>query len=186
MPASGPTPAHLRGAFVGAASGSVSIAAHAAGGGTVTPGCSSTALLLAGCALAGALAFALRPERGPVSLLPLLALGQTIGHSALTAGPGHQHSAAPSAPMLVAHLLAIPIGAVLIHSAERAVRYAISRLTNALRDPTVHGFLFPRAVRVPESDRRAARHPLLSSGSGTRGPPPLPIRFSRSAAHRPV
>ncbi|WP_245665132.1 hypothetical protein [Nocardia sienata] len=174
MPASGPTPAHLRGAFVGAASGTVSVAAHAAGGGVVTLGFSATALLLAGCALAGALAFSLRPGHGPVPLMALLALGQTAGHSALATAPEHQHAAAPSAPMLAAHLLAIPVGAILIHTAERALRHAVSRLRKALREHTFRGFSFPHAVAVAESDHRAARRPLLSSGPGTRGPPLLP------------
>lgn len=174
MPASGPTPAHLRGAFVGAASATVSIAAHAAGGGAVTLGCSATALLSAGCALAGALALSLRPGHGPVPLMALLALGQTIGHTALTAAPGHHHGVIPNAPMLAAHLLAIPVGAVLIHTAERAVRWAVSRLKKVLRGRAFRGLPCPCAVAVAESDQRAARRPLLSSGSGTRGPPPLP------------
>ncbi|WP_433490216.1 hypothetical protein [Nocardia grenadensis] len=174
MPASGPTPAHLRGAFVGAASATVSIAAHAAGGGVVTLGCTATVLLSAGCALAGALAFSLRPGHGPVSLMALLALGQTIGHSALAVAPGHHHGVIPNAPMLAAHLLAIPVGAVLIHTAERAVRWAVSRLQKALREHAFRGFSLPRATAVAESDQPAARHPLLSSGSGTRGPPLLP------------
>lgn len=107
--------------------------------------------------------------------MTLLALGQTIGHSALAAAPGHRHGSAATAPMLVAHLLAIPVGALLIHTAERAVRYAVSRLKRAVRGPAVRDVAFPRTVAVPESNHQSARRLLLSSGPGTRGPPQLAV-----------
>ncbi|NUS95074.1 MAG: hypothetical protein HOQ36_22140 [Nocardia sp.] len=175
------TRARLRGAFVGAASGTVSIAAHAIGGGTVTLGHSATALLLGGCAIAGALATTLRTRRGPVPLPVLLVFGQVIGHSALAAAPGHQHGSASTAPMLMAHLLAIPVGALLIHAAERAAGYAISRLKKALHGSFARSVVLPRAALVPRSTHRPVRRLLLCSGAGTRGPPLPVVRFSLTA-----
>lgn len=73
--------------------------------------------------------------------------------------------------MLVAHLVAIPVGAVLIHAAEHAIRYAVSRLKRAVRGPAVGGITFVRVVAVPKPYHRPVRRLLLSSGLGTRGPP---------------
>ncbi|GGK91603.1 hypothetical protein [Nocardia jinanensis] len=172
MATPGPTCPRLRGVFAGAAAGVVSIAAHAFGGGALAPGTSTVALLLAGCAITGALATATRPGRGPMPLMALLALGQAIGHTALVTAPGHHHGALSTATMLMAHLLAIPVGALLIHTAERAVRYAVSRLKRTLRRAGCREISFRRTVIVPAGEHRPARLLLLSSGPGTRGPPP--------------
>ncbi|MGW5381082.1 hypothetical protein [Nocardia sp. NPDC003963] len=166
----GPTSTRIRGVFVGSAVGAVSIAAHAFGGGTFAAGSAAIALLLAGCAIAGALATVARPG-GPIALMASLALGQAFGHTALAAAPGHEHGGSSTAPMLSAHLVAIPVGALLIRIAERAIRYAVSRLTIALRQPICHELPTPRPVVAPEAERGPHRLLLLASGPGTRGPP---------------
>ncbi|NEW37397.1 hypothetical protein GV794_24405 [Nocardia cyriacigeorgica] len=164
----------MRGAFVGSASGAVSIAAHALGGGVVTPGSPSVTLLLGACALIGMVARALPVRPGSAQVMLLLTAGQAIGHLALTAAPGHHHGSGSAAIMLVAHLLAIPVGAVLIHGAEQAARRAVSSvhravaaLCTALAAPPPWA---PRSLAT-SADPLIPPRPLLTSGAGTRGPP---------------
>ncbi|WP_433654135.1 hypothetical protein ACQPW1_25990 [Nocardia sp. CA-128927] len=125
--------ARLRGAFVGSASGAVSIAAHALGGGTVSPGQSSTGLLIAACTIVGVVVGTRRARFGVSEVMVLLAIGQAAGHVALTMSPGHHHSTGMTSVMVAAHLAAIPIGAVLIRGAEIALVRAISAADRAVR-----------------------------------------------------
>lgn len=168
------TVARVRGAFVGSASGAVSIAAHAVGGGTVSSAQSPIAVLIAACTMTGVVVGVRRSSYGVAEIMVLLAIGQTIGHLALTTAPGHQHSGGMSAVMLAAHLAAIPLGALLIHDAERAVRQAISAANQAVRAlcaaPAVP---FELAYSVPVGALTAPLRLLRSSGFGRRGPPPL-------------
>ncbi|MBF6170601.1 hypothetical protein IU476_03855 [Nocardia blacklockiae] len=133
----------MRGASVGAAAGVVSIAAHALGGGMVTPGSAAVALLVAACTLIGVLVAA--AGGGLPRLLVLLA----VGHGALSVAPGHCHPAVFSPGMLVAHLVAVPVGAVAVRGAEVALRRVLSRVWRVV----------------------GARRLLWSSGVGRRGPP---------------
>ncbi|WP_280478351.1 hypothetical protein [Nocardia cyriacigeorgica] len=176
MCSSGPAAASLRGAFVGSACGAVSIAAHAVGGGAVAPGSSSVTLLLAACALIGVLTRALPLRPGLAQVMVLLTAGQAVGHLALTAGPGHQHGSHSAALMLATHLIAIPIGAVLIRGAELAARRAVSRVHRAVA--RLCAVLLAPAPSAPnclvaDTDPLIPPRPLLTSGRGTRGPPAL-------------
>ncbi|MFD0366258.1 hypothetical protein ACFQZZ_32895 [Nocardia sp. GCM10030253] len=164
--------ARLRGAFVGSASGAVSIAAHGLGGGTVSLDQSTLALLLAACALVGTVVTSLRTRHSVVEVMAMLAVGQTIGHTALSVSSGHHHGMHNGAAMLIAHLSAIPVGAVLIHGAERAIRCAASSARRIV-DALGHGLLAPcaLAVAVPLGPAPTPKRLLLSSGIGTRGPP---------------
>ncbi len=100
----------------------------------------------------------------------LLAVGQTIGHLALSIAPGHHHPVAGSG-MLAAHLVAIPVGATVIRAAETGMRRAITsvcRFVLAWVAPMpAHG---PARI-VTTEDRIAVRRLLVSSGIGRRGPP---------------
>lgn len=124
--------ARLRGAFVGSASGAVSIAAHALAGGTVSPGRSALALLLAACTLTGAVVASMRTRHGVVEVMAMLAIGQTVGHLALSMSAGHHHSTHTGGAMLMAHLITIPVGGLLIHSAQRAITGAASSAVRAV------------------------------------------------------
>lgn len=174
MPTPGSTVAQLRGAFVGGVSAAVSIAAHAVGGGTVTPGQSSIALLLAGCTVTGVFAGRASSRFGLMRVMALLAGGQALGHTALTLAPGHQHSTGGAAAMLAAHLIAIPVGALLIHAAERALVCVVSRLRRSFH---VLRTLAPTpcspVVVLLESNLPAPHELFLGRGLGTRGPPPV-------------
>lgn len=162
----------MRGLFVGAASGAVAIAAHALGGGAVSPDRSSITLLIAACAVVGTAIASTRVRRGASELAVLLAAGQTIGHLAMTMSPEHHHGPHMTAHMLVAHLIAIPSGAVLIRAAELAIARAASSVRRTLSVlytvPLVATRLpLVRAARLAPG----ARWFLVGSGVGTRGPP---------------
>ncbi|WP_280430317.1 hypothetical protein [Nocardia brasiliensis] len=167
--------ARVRGAFVGSASGAVSIAAHAVGGGTVSATQSPLVLLIAACTGVGVLVGVRRNRYGVAEIMGLLAIGQAVGHLALTAAPGHQHSAGMSAVMLGAHLAAIPLGAALIRGAELAVVRALSAANQAVRVlHTAPAPPFEPAYAIPLGSLTTPRRLLRSSGFGRRGPPPTP------------
>ncbi|WP_328400724.1 hypothetical protein [Nocardia sp. NBC_00403] len=185
--------ARLRGAFVGSASGAVSIAAHALAGGTVSPGRSALALLLAACTLTGAVVASMRTRHGVVEVMAMLAIGQTVGHLALSMSAGHHHSTHTGGAMLMAHLITIPVGGLLIHSAQRAITGAASSAVRAV-GVLGTGPLAPRtpALAVSFSAAQTPKRLLFSSGIGTRGPPaprwPVPpavdaVMHSAPSAH---
>ncbi|MFF2550094.1 hypothetical protein ACFVUS_03795 [Nocardia sp. NPDC058058] len=163
--------ARLRGAAVGAASGAVAIFAHGLGGGTTAPAGSALALLFAACALIGVIVAAVRPGYGPIALMGMLAAGQGIGHIALSMSPGHHHHAASPA-MLVAHLIAIPVGAMAIRAAEAGMRRAVTsvrRFILALADAPVPAERGARPTATAE--RATARLLAVTPGIARRGPP---------------
>ncbi len=164
--------ARLRGVLVGAASGTVAIAAHAAGGGIVSAGRSPIALLVAACALVGAVVATVRVRRGFAELAILLGAGQCVGHLALTMSSDHHHGTHVTAPMLLAHLVAVPVGAVLIRGAELAVVRAMSsvrRTLSVLRNAPVE--VTETGLVDATGPLFLARRLLVCSGIGTRGPP---------------
>lgn len=173
--------ARLRGAAVGASSGAVAILAHGLGGGATLPGGSALALLFAACTLVGAVVATLRPRYGIAGTMALLAAGQSIGHAALSMSPGHHHHGS-SPSMLLAHLIAIPVGALAIRAAEAGMRRAVTsvrRFILALAS-------IPRSpagpVRARAGDDRAEVSRLLvSPGIGRRGPPVPAAPFSSFA-----
>lgn len=163
--------ARLRGAAVGAASGAVAVLAHGLGGATAIPAGSSLTLLFAACALIGVVVTALPRGDSPASTMAVLAVGQGIGHTALTLGHTHHHSF--SAAMLLAHLVAIPAGALAIRAAEIGVRRAITSVRRlvlvlaGITEPAAPAFRLP-----PVEERAVLRQLLLRPGIGLRGPPP--------------
>ncbi|RBO94185.1 hypothetical protein DFR74_102608 [Nocardia puris] len=158
---------------MGASSGAVSVAAHALGGGVVAPGESSAALLIGACAAVGMVVGSLRTRNGLLELMALLALGQAVAHTALTLPPEHHHGTHATSVMLLAHLAAIPVGAILIRGAETALARIASSVRRVVRALAASGApVVPLAVApLAPGTRPAARHLLLSSGLGTRGPP---------------
>ncbi|MEU6562771.1 hypothetical protein [Nocardia nova] len=159
----------LRGSCVAAASATVSIAAHALAGGTVSPGSTALMLLLASSCVIGCLAAYSRT--GIVRLMGLLTVGQMSGHIALSAG-SHCHGALFTTPMLVAHAVAVVAGAILIRGAETTLLRAVSRIRRAVRQLCqILGFTSaPVFASFPEvvAPRRRL---VAASGTGRRGPP---------------
>ncbi|WP_067822541.1 hypothetical protein [Nocardia inohanensis] len=167
--------ARLRGAAVGAASGAVAILAHALGGGTAFPDSAALTLLFTACVLIGVVVASLRPRHGLLSLMGMLAAGQTIGHTALTMSPGHHHHHGLTPVMLAAHLLAIPLGAFVIRAAEAGLRRALT----SVRRFILHLFRAPQppvrhARRIRSDDRARAQQLLVTPGIARRGPPRPP------------
>ncbi|WP_196054694.1 hypothetical protein [Nocardia aurantiaca] len=174
-------PAPLRGAAVGACSGAVAILAHGLGGGPTRLDGSALTLLFAACALIGVVVATLRPRYGLAGIMAMLAAGQSIGHAALSMSPGHHHHAG-SPSMLLAHLVAIPVGAFVIRAAEAGLRRAITSvrrfmlaLGSVLRPPA------RRARPRGADDRAEARRLLVSPGIGRRGPPVATAPFTHLA-----
>ncbi|NKY87927.1 hypothetical protein [Nocardia veterana] len=158
----------LRGSCVGAASATVSVAAHALGGGAPAPGSAGIMLLLATSTVIGSLAAHART--GALRLMALLAVGQVAGHAALSLAP-HCHDMLLTAPMLIAHVVAIVVGAGLIRAAESTLLRAISRIRRAVA--AVHALLVsgdPVVIVTPDTPGRPHRL-VLASGTGRRGPP---------------
>lgn len=135
------------------------------------PDQTAVVLLIAACTATGALAGSLRDRRGIADVMAMLVFGQALGHTALSVS-GHGHMRSAPALMLVAHLVAVLVGALLIHGAELAVRYVLASMRSVLLalDPV---------LPVPDGPTRPVvratvprRLPILvSSGVGRRGPP---------------
>lgn len=159
----------LRGSCVAAASATVSTAAHAVAGGPVSPGSTAMMLLVATSSVIGCLA-AYSPT-GTARLMGLLAAGQLSGHTALSMA-AHCHTALYTTPMLIAHAVAIVVGAILIRGAETTLLRAVSRIRRAVRQVCrTSGFgTGPIFASFPEivTPRRLL---VAASGTGRRGPP---------------
>jgi hypothetical protein len=162
--------ARLRGAFVGATSASVAVAAHSAGGGVLPSGATLVMLVLS-CATVGAAAAAHRTWGGPATVLTFVVAGQLVGHCVLVMASGHMHGGHWSLPMLAAHAVAALVCAALICTAERLYAAAVGEL---------HRLIL--AVLDVADDEHAAHPPvapstalisriLVRSGLGTRAPP---------------
>ncbi|MFG1768421.1 hypothetical protein ACGFIX_02505 [Nocardia salmonicida] len=162
--------ARLRGAAVGSASGAVAILAHGLGGATGVPAGSALTLLFAACALIGVVVTALPRGNSAMSTMVVLAVGQCVGHTALSLGHFQHHPI--SGAMVLAHLVAIPVGAIAIRAAEVGVRRAITGVRQLIL--VLAGVASPaeRPVRLPAADERAVlRQLLLRPDIGLRGPP---------------
>ncbi|MEU6580514.1 hypothetical protein [Nocardia sp. NPDC046763] len=173
--------ARLRGAAVGASSGAVAILAHGLGGGATLLDGSALALLFAACTLIGVVVATLRPRYGIAGTMAMLAAGQSIGHAALSMSPGHHHHGS-SPSTLLAHLVAIPVGALVIRAAEAGMRRAITSVRRFIL--ALGSILRPPAARLRPclaDDRAEARRLLVSPGIGRRGPPRADAPFSHLA-----
>jgi hypothetical protein len=166
-----PKPAgRLRGSAAGLLTATLAIAAHGVGG--AVPTGAATAQLAVLAAVIGALTSTIARADDPRVLLGLLAAGQLFGHVMLdTAGHTHASSATPpAAAMLLAHLTAIAVGAVLIAAGDRLCR-AVSR---AVRSGVRSACLPPSApcvVALASADQPLRSTLLLAASMSHRGPP---------------
>ncbi|WP_245865397.1 hypothetical protein [Rhodococcoides kyotonense] len=161
--------ARIRGAFVGAASGTLSIAAHGVGGGAMMPSESALVLLVVvSAALGGAVAML----GGRLSMVAVLALGQVSGHTVLTIASEHHHGTSITPSMLTAHAVATVVCALLIHAALLGYGRAVSILRRIV--PVLCLVLPVEDARPRERTEYRPDVVLrlpVSSGVGTRGPP---------------
>jgi hypothetical protein len=126
--------ARWRGAATAALTAALSVAAHAAAGGSLPTGAGGALVGVIAITL-GALATTMRGAPSRPVLLALLASGQLLGHILLSSA-GHQHSTMAghgTTAMTIAHVAAVFAGAALIAAAGRlgaalshAVRAAIA------------------------------------------------------------
>lgn len=172
MPATPDGSAHLRGASVGALSALVTAVAHALGG-AVFPSDAAIVVLTLVCAATGYAAASAPTLLAPrAQLLVVLAVAQAVGHIALTVVDAHHHGPMLTQPMLVAHVVAVLIGAMAIRGAEHGIRRAVTALREAVPLPAalvVDEVAVAPALpvyRMPGSARL-----LDLSGRGSRGPP---------------
>lgn len=167
-----PNPAaRLRGTAAGLLTAALAVAAHGVGSGALPMGASAAELVLL-AATVGALAATIARAADPRVLLALLGAGQLLGHLMLSAA-GHAHSTAaspPAAVMLIAHLTAIAVGAILIAAGDRLC-CAVSRAVRAaVRTP---GPIVPAppAVAAGGADQPLRSSLLLAASVSHRGPP---------------
>jgi hypothetical protein len=110
----------------------------------------------------------------------LLAIGQLLGHLALTLSP-HCHNVLITAPMLVAHLVATVAGAILVRGAETTLRRAVSLIRRAVGAVThILGISGATVVVSVPDTVTVPRRLVLASGTGRRGPPALSRSFAAS------
>lgn len=128
-------------------------------------------LVLLGVA-AGSLA---RRLESVVSFLALLTGTQVAGHVvlSLTAGPMAHHHDESSAPMLVTHLVAIPLCALLIAGSNQlytVITSVIGVLRLLIAGPVTD---LTRSAPAPWPERRPLVGVFAPGGIGVRGPPAI-------------
>lgn len=168
--------AALRGVSVGVLTAVLAVAAHGTAGGGWPGGAGSVQLALLAVTL-GAVASTVRATTGVLVLSGLLGVGQLLAH-VLLAIDGHAHGShplQPSALMLVAHLVAVTVGALLITGGTRLCT-ALSRAVRAMARPAP-----PRSGPATRAVLHSADQPLhsarlLASSMSHRGPPVGVIR----------
>jgi hypothetical protein len=172
VPATPDGSAALRGSAVGALTATITATAHAFGGG-MFPSDAAIVLLALVCAGLGYAAAAVPIVIAPrLQLMATLAAAQMIGHVLLTIVDGDHHGSVLTQQMLAAHAIAIVVGAVIVHGAERGISHAAT---------VVRRILPLLAILVVDDSQSAAPLPLYRtpgvhrlldlSGSGNRGPP---------------
>lgn len=107
--------------------------AHGGAGGALPSGVSLLLLVMA-CAMVGAAASGVSSSRGgcrPGCRVLALTVGQAVGHCVLTvSSQGHAHCAESVSPqMIFAHVLAVPVCALLIGRAESLYLVCVSALS---------------------------------------------------------
>ncbi|TRW89275.1 hypothetical protein FK535_01195 [Mycolicibacterium sp. 018/SC-01/001] len=157
----------MRGAAAGLVTTALALAAHATGGGHLAVGPAVVELLLVG-ATVGAIATALPRARGIGVLALLLAAGQLVGHAVLAVA--HPAVGTPGGVMVVAHVAAVLLGALLISAGERLCR-ALVRVVRRTAAPTSATVFAPPARRLTPGDQPLVAELLLAASMSHRGPP---------------
>ncbi|MBH0775625.1 hypothetical protein IT779_04890 [Nocardia sp. NEAU-351] len=168
--------ARLRGGSAGALSGALALAAHGWASGAMSPDSTTVALLVAVCAVVGAVVTGLGPLRETAAgLVAALFGGQLLGHVAMGFGSGHLHHGDTQLTprMIFAHLLAAFAAAALIRGAEAAYRIGTAVLARVVPVGTVLPVVAePAPLRTTHRDRVVLRI-LAAESLRTRGPPML-------------
>jgi hypothetical protein len=165
--------ARLRGVTAGLFTGALALAAHGFADAMVPSGGAIALLAVVSAAFGAGVARWARSSQVCV-LIGVLAVGQLIGHLTLSAG-GAMPGAHTSPLMLIAHLSAVVVGAVLVTSCERfytALSSVIRRYRTAIAPLASVG-----AQRVwVQVDPSVQRIRLLAALISHRGPPVGAVR----------
>ncbi|MBO0679817.1 hypothetical protein JRC04_27445 [Mycolicibacterium sp. S2-37] len=160
----------LRGVAAAGFTAPLAVAAHAAADGSLTAGPAVTGVAVVALTVGALTATVRRADRMPV-LLALLGAGQLTGHAVLgSSGHAHGGAAAPAA-MLVAHAVAVALGAALIAAGGRLCA-ALSRAVRVvvrLADPRPAG---PPAIRWARSAHHGLQALSMFAGPVSRRGPP--------------
>ncbi|MFH5208726.1 hypothetical protein ACHIPZ_11025 [Antrihabitans sp. NCIMB 15449] len=168
----------VRGASVGAVSGSFSLAAHAAAS-SEAPSEGAITLLLAMSAGLGALVATLSKRHrslrdSSTALVGALVLGQALGHLTLSVASDHHHGPSLTPTMLGAHAAAVLAIAVVIRYAEQGYRVAANTLARIVPRLVAPGPIAGPARRFDTDYRDDIIARLLVAPTlRTRAPPAL-------------
>jgi hypothetical protein len=168
--------ARLRGVAAGLLTAALAVAAHGAASGLAPTGAVTVQLALL-AATVGALATTITRAHDFRVLLGLLAAGQLLGHTMLSA-VGNSHAtttAPPPAAMLAAHAAAVAAGAVLIAAGGRLCA-AVSRTVRAVARFACPPIPAPPIVVFGSADQPLRSALLLAASVSHRGPPVQPVR----------
>lgn len=163
--------APLRGTAVGLLTAALAIAAHGTAGGVLPGGAVATQLMVLAVTL-GTVAATVTAASRAVVLWALLGVGQLLAH-ALLAAADHVHSSGPAssaAAMLVAHLAAMTVGAILIAAGARFC----AAVSHAVRAVAPRQCLSPPAttsVVARSTDQPRHSTLFLAASVSHRGPP---------------
>lgn len=169
-----PSPSsRLRGTAVGALTAALAVAAHGYGGGGLPSAMDAVALLIAAGVVGAVVAETSWLNAGRLPLLTALFGGQVLGHLILVAaasGHGMAHSALISLPMVLAHLTAAAVCAVLIELLERLYGPLTTLIRDAASRPAPQ---LPTARLLPRQDTRRPRIGDVGLRSISRRGPPV-------------
>lgn len=163
------TAARLRGIAAGLLTAALAVAAHGAAAGAVPSG-TAAVLLAVLAATVGGLATTIRRTADVRVLIGLLASSQFVGHVMLgAAGHSHGEATSPGPAMLVAHAIAVVLGAILIAAGDQLC-CAVSRVVEVSTRSVVAPIpSWPVVVAGADQPLRSAL--LLAASVSHRGPP---------------
>ena len=163
------TAARLRGIAAGLLTAALAVAAHGVAAGAAPSG-TAAVLLAVLAATVGGLAMTIRRTADVRVLAGLLASSQLVGHLMLSAA-GHSHGEPTSAgpAMLVAHAMAVVLGAILIAAGDRLCG-AVSRVVEVATRVVVSP-IPSRPVVIAAADQPLRSALLLAASVSHRGPP---------------
>ncbi len=152
----------------------MAVAAHGFGGGSIGIGSTALTLLLIACTLTGVVVATV--PGGVARLVISLAAGQVIAHAALTAPGAHHHPAVTNSAMLVAHAVAIAVGALVIRGAELALGRVLARVWRVVIALVGWFRAGPRVGMKCFVAVRASTHRVHAWDARRRGPPAAVVR----------
>jgi hypothetical protein len=159
----------LRGIAAGLLTAALAFAAHGLAGGGL-PSASGAALLAVLSATVGGVVVVTARARGTRVLVALLGAGQLVGHLVLAvAGHGHHSSGMPLVPMLLAHIIAVAVGALLIAASGRLCAAVCTALRRFSRGP--RQLASAAATPAVRGDQPMRALLLLAASISHRGPP---------------